>query len=166
MWKCNIKWGDIEQWGDNEQSYPFHGNSLNSAYNIHITRCLCFRLITEGFCSPTSKFLKCPHDLWPSFFAWTTIFKWKNLMFKTKLCSKVIFSKCIQRYVETSAWFVDVTDCYCSGKKNLNKFFLTTKLPFVQSHSILMGQLWTTLVVYNVQWTGCFPIWKREAAVV
>ena len=76
--KCTAKWGNIEQWGDTEQSYPFHGNSLNSAYNSHITRCLCFRLLTEGFCSPTSKFLKYPHNLWPSFFAKTTIFKWKK----------------------------------------------------------------------------------------
>ena len=45
--------GNIEQWGGIEQSYPFHGNSLNSAYNSHVTRCLCFRLHTEGFRSPT-----------------------------------------------------------------------------------------------------------------
>ena len=51
-------------------------------------------------------------------------------------------------YAETSVWFVHVTDCYCSGKKNLNKFFLTAKLPVVQSHPILMGWLWRTLVVF------------------
>ena len=91
--KCTAKWGNIEQWGDTEQSYPFHGNSLNSAYNSHITRCLCFRLLTEGFCSPTSKFLKYPHNLWPSFFAKTTIFKWKNLMFKDKALFESYFFK-------------------------------------------------------------------------
>ena len=41
---------------------------INSAYNSHDTRCLCFRLLTEGFSSPTPKFMKCSHDLWPSFF--------------------------------------------------------------------------------------------------
>ena len=28
-----------------------HGNSLNSVNNSHITRCLCFRFVTEDFCS-------------------------------------------------------------------------------------------------------------------
>ena len=46
-----------------------------------------------------------------------------------------------------------VTDCYCCGKRNSNKFFLTTKLPFVQSHPILIGRLWTTLVVFI--WQKC-----------
>ena len=66
---------------------------------------------------------------------------------ETKLWSKVIFSLHVKGYAETSARFVHVTDYY-SGKRNSNKFFLTTKFPFVQSHPILMGWLWTTLVVF------------------
>ena len=68
---------------------------------------------------------------------------------QTKLWSKVIFSQGVQGYAGTSVWFVYVTDCYCSGKRNWNKFFLTTKLPFVQSCPILMGRLWTTLCLFN-----------------
>ena len=63
----------------------------------------------------------------------------KNLMFKDKALIKSYFYQCVQGYTETSVSFAHVTDCYCSGKRNLNKFFLTTKLPFVQSHPILMG---------------------------
>ena len=64
-----------------------------------------------------------------------------------KLWSKVIFIQCVQEYAETSVWFVHVTDGYCSCMRNSNKFFLTPKLPFVQSRPILMGRLWTTFVV-------------------
>ena len=53
-----VKWGDII-----EQSYLFHGNLLSSVYNSHIASCLCFRLVTESFCSPLQKFSKCFHDL-------------------------------------------------------------------------------------------------------
>ena len=67
---------------------------------------------------------------------------------ETTLWLKVTFSQRVQGYAKTSVWFVHVTNCYCSGKKNLNKFFLTTKLPVVQSHPILMGPLWTTLVMF------------------
>ena len=49
---------------------------------------------------------------------------------ETKLWLKVIFSQ----YAETSVWFLHVvTDCYYSGRRNSNKFFLTTNFPFVQS---------------------------------
>ena len=44
MMMYTIKWGNIEQ------SYHFHGNSLNSVYNSHVARCLWLRLITESFC--------------------------------------------------------------------------------------------------------------------
>ena len=37
--EITIKWGNIEQWGDIEQSYPSHRNSLNSVYNSNVTRC-------------------------------------------------------------------------------------------------------------------------------
>ena len=99
----------------------------------------------------------------------------KNWCLKTKLWLKVIFSKCVQEHAETSAWFVHVTDCYCSGKRNLNEFFPTTKLLFVQSHPMMDG---ATLLnnfgcVYGLfdtemhaQWNGCFPILKRETVVV
>ena len=58
-----VKWGYIEQQGNIEQSYFFHGNSLISFYNSHVASCLCFRSVTEGFCSPLEKFSKCPHNL-------------------------------------------------------------------------------------------------------
>ena len=67
---------------------------------------------------------------------------------ETKLWSKVVFSQRVQGYPETSVWFVHVTDCYRSGRRNSSKFFLTTKFPFVQSRPILMGWLWTTLVMF------------------
>ena len=72
----------------------------------------------------------------------------KIWVLEKKLWLKVIFSQRVQGYAETSVWFVHVTDCYYSGKRYLNKFFLTTKFPFVQSRPILMGWLWTTLVVF------------------
>ena len=52
FWKRTVKWGDIEQRGDVEQSYLFHRNSLISVYNSPVARCLRFRSVTEGFCSP------------------------------------------------------------------------------------------------------------------
>ena len=147
--QITAKWGDIEQRCDIEQSYPFHGNSLvNSSYNIHVTRCLCFRLHTEVFCSPTPKFFKCPHNPWPSLLPKQKFSNKKIWCLETKLWTKVTFSQRVQGYAETSVWFVHVTNCYCSGKKNLNKFFLTTKLPVVQSYPILMGPLWTTLIMF------------------
>ena len=51
FWKRTVKWGDIEQRGDVEQSYLFHRNSLISVYNSPVARCLRFRSVTEGFCS-------------------------------------------------------------------------------------------------------------------
>ena len=45
----SIKWGYIEQQGDIEQSYFFHGNSLISFYNSHVRSCLYFRSVTEDF---------------------------------------------------------------------------------------------------------------------
>ena len=77
----------------------------------------------------------------------------KTLCLETKLWSKVIFSQHVQGYAKTSVWFVNVAYCYCSDRRNWNKFFLTTEFPFVQSYHILMGWLWTTLVVF---------IWQRR----
>ena len=76
-----VKWGDIEQRGDIEQSYLFHRNSLFSKYNSHVTRCLCSRSVTEGLCLPYPKFFKCPHVLRLCFLASNAILKRKNLMF-------------------------------------------------------------------------------------
>ena len=58
-----------QQWCDIEQShlpYPWKCTYWIVSNN-HVTRCLCFRLLTEGFCSPTPKFMKCSHNLWPFF---------------------------------------------------------------------------------------------------
>ena len=82
---------------------PSSGLTLNSwvTENSHtlssnVTRCLCFRLLIEGLCSPTPEFLN-------------------------------VFDLSISQIVS-----------YCSGKRNLDKFFLTTKLPFVQSYPIIL----------------------------
>ena len=139
--------GNIEQRGDIEQSYLFHGNSLNSVFNSYVTRCLCFRLLTEGFCSPTSKFVKCSHNLWPSFLK-QQFSNGKIWCLEAKLWSKVVFSQRVQGYAEISVWFVGVTDCYYSDKRNSNKFFLAMKYSFVQSRPTLMGRLWTTLGIF------------------
>ena len=52
MLSATGKWGNTEQWGDIEQSYLFQVNSLISVYNSNVATCLCFRSITECFCSP------------------------------------------------------------------------------------------------------------------
>ena len=105
-----VKWGYIKQRSGIEQKYFLHGNSLISVYNSHATSFLCFRLVTEGVCSPFKKFSKCPHDLWPFIFALLTILKRRNLIsrwcFETKLWSKVSFSQCVQGCAETTAWFI------------------------------------------------------------
>ena len=110
------------------------GVTLNSI-NSYASRYLCFRLHTEGFCPPTSKFLKCPHNLtFDLVFCLNNNFQMKKIWWlETKLWSKVIFSYVSRdSYAETSVWFVHATDCYyCSGKRNSNKFFLSTKLPLL-----------------------------------
>ena len=137
-----------------------------------VTRCLCFRLHTEGLRSPTSKFFKSPHNFWPCFLLKRQLLNEKIWCLETKLWSKVIFSQRVQdmqkHLFDLSTY---VTDCHCSGEINLNKFFLTTKLPFVQSSPILMGATLNNfdcvcLTEAHVQWTGCFCIQKREAVVV
>ena len=99
---CTIKWGDVLNSGAGWQwtvVIPFpHGNSLNSAYSSHVTRCLCLRLLTEGFCFPQ------PQNLWNFPTILTFIFcppkqqfsNGKTWCLKIKLWSKVIFSKCVQ----------------------------------------------------------------------
>ena len=77
-----VKWGSIKNSHLTLNSHTFHGNSLNSVYNSYVTRCLGLRLVTEGFCCPTPKFLKYIHDLWPSIFNLTSISKWKTFMLK------------------------------------------------------------------------------------
>ena len=57
-----------------------------------------------------------------------------------------------------NVWFVHATDCYYSGKINSNKFFLTTKFPFVQNHPMLMGWLWATLLVF-IDRNTCIMNW-------
>ena len=111
-------------------SHTLSTETLNSVYNSHVTRCLCFRLFTEGFCSPTPKFMKCFHNLWPSFLPKRQFSNEKIWCLETKLWLKVIFSQCVQGYAETYVWFVHVTDFYYPGKKNLNKFFSNYKISF------------------------------------
>ena len=71
---------------------------------------------------------------------------------KTKLWSKVILFQRVHGYAKTSVWFAHVTNCYYFGKRNSNKFFLTTKFIFVQSHPYWWGdfeQLWCSLFDRN-----------------
>ena len=71
---------------------------------------------------------------------------------ETKLWSKVILFQRVYGYAETSAWFAHVTDCYYFGQRNSNKFFLTTKFIFAQSHPYWWGnfeQLWCSLFDRN-----------------
>ena len=112
--------------------------SLNSAYNSHVTRYVCVLDCTLKVSVPQPQnFWNSPQP-WTLFFCLNDNFQMKNLIFRDKTLIKSCFFQRVQGYTETSAWFVHVTDCYCSGKKNSNKFFLTTKLPFVQSRPILM----------------------------
>ena len=106
--------------------------------------------------------------LWPCFLPKQQFSNEKIWCLETKLWLKVIFFQCVQGYAEISVWFVHVTDCYCFGKRNLNKFFLTTKLPLVQSYPIFMGNNFgcASLTETHAQWNSCFCIWKREAVVV
>ena len=114
---------------------------------------MCFRLLPEGFCSPIPKFLKCSQNLWPSFSCLKKKFSNEKVWcLETKLWSKVILFQRVYGYAETPAWFAHVTDCYYFGKRNSNKFFLTTKFIFVQSHPYWWGnfeQLWCSLFDRN-----------------
>ena len=58
--RVTVKWSDTEQRGNIEQSYLFHGNSLDSVYNSHVARCLWHRSLTKGFCPQPQKFSECP----------------------------------------------------------------------------------------------------------
>ena len=104
-----VKWGDIEQRGDIGQSYPFHGNSLISASNRHVTRCLRFRLYNESFCFPQPQnILNVPTTFDLVFLPKRQLWNEKNWCLETKLWSKVIFSQRVHLYEETSALFVHV----------------------------------------------------------
>ena len=70
--------------------------------------------------------------------------------------------------LETSIWFVCVTDCY----RNVNKAFLTTNFLFClfsllcSSSRDFFEQLRQILTETHAHWTGCFCIHKREAVMV
>ena len=49
---CTVMWGNIEQQGDIEQSYLFHGNSLIIVCNSHVASCLFVRLVTKKVSAP------------------------------------------------------------------------------------------------------------------
>ena len=141
MKEHTVKWGDIEQQGDIEQSYLFHGNSLISVYNNHFASCLCFRLVTEGFCSPPlhlQQFSKCLHMTFDLLFCpnnfQTKKFDVLRQSFDRKLISPNV-SRDIQKPLIDLCMSQIVS--YCSGRRNLNK--LARKSLFFQSHPILMG---------------------------
>ena len=92
----------VHNFADDNSLYYHHqvgwkrGGTLNSgvtlnSINSYATRYLCFRLHTEGFCPPTSKFLKCPHNLWPCFFPKQQFSNEKNLMVRDKALIKSYF---------------------------------------------------------------------------
>ena len=90
---------------------------------------------------------------------------WKKLMWK------LFFPNVSRDYAETSPWFVHVTYCYCSGKRNLNKFFSNYKTAFCSKLAHIDGATLNNfgcvyLIETHAQWTGCFLNWKREAVVV
>ena len=139
-----------------EQSYPIHRKSLNSVYNSHSTRCFSYCSLKFSIPQPQNLW-KCSHDLWPSFSYKQQFSNEKIWCLETKLSLKVIFSQRIQgpdipRDMQKHVWFVHVTDYYYSGKRNLNKFFLTTKFLLFKVTPYRWGnfeQLWWSLFDRN-----------------
>ena len=134
-----VEWGSIKNSDLTLNSHTFHGNSLNSVYNSHVTRCLGLDWSLKVSVPQLQNF-------WNVF----TTLDTKVSCLEMKLWLKVVLFRHVLRHAKTSVWFVNVK-CYCSDRRNSNNFFLTTKFPFVQSCSMLMGQLWTTLNVFISQ---------------
>ena len=169
-----IKWGYIEQRGDIEQSYLFHGNSLISVYNNHVAICLYFRSATEGLSSLLQKFSKCPHDLWPSsFLPYWQFSNEKNWLidvvlrqsFDRKLISpnvfrdvqKPLFDLCISKFVTILA-----EEIWISFSNH--KISLCSESPDFDGATFNnIGCVYLTEM--HVQWSSHFRIWKRETAV-
>ena len=144
-------------WQWNEQ-LPFpHGNSLNSAYNSHVTRCLCLRLLTEGFCFPQ------PQNFWNFPTTLTFLFcppkqqfsNGKTWCLKIKLWFKVIFSKCVQGLC-WNIFLICLSQIVTVLEREIwISFFLTAnklKLPFVKVTPYWWGdfeQLWLCLFYRN-----------------
>ena len=137
-------------------TYLFHGSSLNSVYNSHVTS-FSFRLTTEGTCmSPTQ-----PQNFWkmsPMIFNLRSFFHLRN-NFQTKKnwCLEgdkaQLLSQHIQGYAETlaetsSVWFAHVTDCCCFGWREIQISFSNYENYFCPNLPILIGRLWSTLVLF------------------
>ena len=124
-----IKWGDIEQRGDIEpKSYPFHGETHWIVSITVMSQDVCFRLLAKGFCSLNPKFMKCSYNLWPSFFffAYATIFKWKNLMFRDKaLIESYLLSTCPR---DMQKHLFDLYICLICASVHLCIWFIVTIL--------------------------------------
>ena len=86
---------------------------------------------------------------------------WHEASIKSEYSSR----KHVQGCAEISVWFVYVTDCYCSGEINLNKFFLAIKSLFVQNLFLNNFGCINSTEIY-VEWISCFHIRKREASGV
>ena len=96
-----VKWGDIEQQSDIEQSYPFHGNSLNSSYNIH-AQDACVLDCTLNVSVPQSQnFLNVPTTFDLLFLPKQKFSNKKVWCLEIKLWLKVTFSQHVQGYAET-----------------------------------------------------------------
>ena len=126
------------------------------------------------FCSPNppSNFLNIPTTFELLFLPQQQFSNEKFWCFETKLWSEVNFSQHVQGYAETPASFVHVTDCYCSGGKNLRyisfssqKLSSCSKSPHFDGATLNnLGCVYLTEV--HAQWSSYFCIFKREVVVV
>ena len=128
--------------------------------------CVLDRLLMDSFCSPLPKFLKCPPPL-TFFFGLNNVQMKKLEVLRQSFDHKIFLPTCPVMHKSTWLICVCVTDCYCSGERNLDKSFQASKFLFVQSCSILMVQLWTTLVEFIWQKRMpnepvVFGIWKKR----
>ena len=115
-------WGDTEQWGDIEQSYLFHGNSLNGVYNS-ISQNVCdFSQSLKVSAPHPPNFLNAPKTF-DLLFLPKQVFKWKNLMpWDKALIESLFLPTCPGMLQNICLICACVTDIYCSGQKNLRKF--------------------------------------------
>ena len=145
---------------NSEVTMNSHTLSMETHWIVPITAMswdVCFRLLTESFCSPTPKFLKCPYNLSLTFFfCLKTKFQMKKIDVYDKVIKSYFFQMCpgICRNI-CLICPCHVTDCYCTGNRNLNKFFQTSQEHCTNQVTIT---LMTTLLPDQV--TFIFPLRK------
>ena len=115
-------WGDTEQWGDIEQSYLFHGNSLNGVYNSMSQNVCDFSQSLKVSVPHPPNFLNAPKTF-DLLFLPKQVFKRKNLMpWDKALIESLFLPTCPGMLQNICLICACVTDIYCSGQKNLRKF--------------------------------------------